>query len=403
MEFSTIFRRAYWILVTLGAVYVLGILALTFPIVQRNALYAHNVNPALWQNLSNVEQFGFLKHQVQPFTVATDNATLYAWHILPIQLYREHQEALESEEEIVPKPYLEASTGVGFQLLLSNPDAIVVVSFHGNAAHLASSYRPATYQQFLGLSTPEKPVHVVAFDYRGFGLSTGTPTEQGVIDDALALLSTITGYDTSVLNTNSGSPLKAARSGVDPSRIILVGQSMGTFVSTALFHEWAVVRQLPAFRTLVLLASFTSLPRLLDCYSIKGLAPPMLSPLMTFPQAQRWVMSKIVDSWDTARRLKELVETPGIGLDLAIMHAGDDWEIPWREGYGNWKVVAKATNGTGVMTDNFDSLDRSAIASWTSDDKRKKVRWEKVAHGGHNRIPTSEQTRLVILNSIEKD
>lgn len=389
MAFNNLFNKAFWALAACGLVYALALGALVYPVVQRNASYAHNINPTYFQDLNNTEQFGFLHHQVQPFTITTlDNETLFAWHILPLHLYHKHEKALKEQPEFGLKPYEIASESVGLQLLLNDPQATVVVSFHGNAAHLASNYRPSAYQQVLGVSTAEKPVHVVAFDYRGFGLSTGSPTEEGVIQDSVSLLSALTGQS----DSNRG------QKGVNPSQIILVGQSMGTFISTALYHEWVINLGRAPFKALVLIASFTSLPNLLDSYSFKGLTPPLLSPLLAYPRAQEWLRSKIQDKWDASVRLTELVKGPDVQLDLVMMHARNDWEIPWKEGRANWdRVLDAASDGkVGFARD----LDRE---EWKSMDGKKRLQWERVRHGGHNRIQTSEQAKLAILRLLEEE
>lgn len=380
-------------------------LALTIPALQRNVTYAHNINPAYWQNLSNVEQFGFLHHQVQPFTIkSTNDVTLHAWHILPAHLYRENKEDLTSQRDFGLKPFDEAVDSVGLRLLLNEPNAKVVVSFHGNAAHIGSSHRPATYQQLLSTSTREQPVHVIAFDYRGFGMSTGTPKEQGVIDDGVAVMSALCGSSPTDLAEHGGqSSGSSSRTRLHPSQIILVGQSLGTFVSTATYHEWTVKLQRAPFKALVLLASFSSLPKLLDSYSIKGLAPPVLSPLTQYPWAQKWVRERIWDKWDTASRLKELLRLADTKLDLSIMHARDDVEIPSREGYMNWLAVQEAVNGTGTFSSTHDDVYHPEFTkSWVSDDGMKRARWDKVRHGGHNRLPTSEHVKVILYDILER-
>lgn len=387
MPLDNFFRRVYWTLAACGLVYVLGIGALTYPAVQRNAIYANKINPTFYQDLNNTEQFGFLYHQIQPFTITTpDNVTLFAWHILPLHLYYKHELALREQPDFGLKPYEEAVHSVGLQLLLNDPQATVVVSFHGNAAHIASAYRPATYQQLMSSSTQKRPVHVVAFDYRGFGLSTGTPTETGVILDSISLLSALTGYSNQVHKS------------VEPSQVILVGQSMGTFISTATYHEWVLKLGRAPFKALVLIAGFSSLTELLQSYSIKGLTPPLLSPLLAYPRLQQWVLSSLADKWDTRQKLVEVAQSPDVRLDLTMMHARDDWEIPWREGRASWDgVLSAATNGSI----NFPrDLDRE---EWKSPDGKKHLRWERLRHGGHNRIPTSEQAKLAIMKLVEED
>jgi len=79
---------------------VLGLL-LTPPI-QRFALYAHKINTLfLGDDLDNSEAFGFAMNQVTPFNLRTsDGATLYGWHVLPIDVYARHERELREEDRL---------------------------------------------------------------------------------------------------------------------------------------------------------------------------------------------------------------------------------------------------------------------------------------------------------------
>jgi pimeloyl-ACP methyl ester carboxylesterase len=402
MPLESIFKKAFWSLAAAGIAYLLAVVALTVPSIQRNALYAHKVNPSLFQNLSDVEQFGFLHHQVQPFTVKTpDEETIHAWHILPLHLYHEHQEELIGQKNFGLKPSESVIDTVAFRLLANDSNAHVILNFHGNAAHLASARRPAAYDRQLGLSTPERPLHVIAFDYRGFGLSTGSPTEAGLTTDAESILSFLTGL------TPKGYFPPPRSSTIPPSNIILFGQSLGTAVATAVTHRWTLANHLPAFKGLILVSGFTCLPKLLDSYSMKGIVPPLLSPLSRYPRLKQYVISHIADIWPTDQRIADLISHPNSSssLDLTILHAGDDWEIPWREGYGNWEsaiAAAKSTKeGRGfVLVDEIaqEKLQNGEYAGdtiWT-DGRRKWVRWERARHGGHNKLAASNRAGLAV-------
>jgi abhydrolase domain-containing protein 12 len=60
---------------------------------------------------------------------------------------------------------------------------------------------------------------VLTFDYRGFGRSSGTPTENGILLGALAVVD----WPDWAVNV----------AGIPPSRILIFGQSLGTAVSIA--------------------------------------------------------------------------------------------------------------------------------------------------------------------------
>lgn len=251
----------------------------------------------------------------------------------------------------------------------------------------------------LSLSTPSNPVHVFAIDYRGFGVSTGTPTEEGLITDGVSLINFLT-----------AGPLK-----VPTSRIVIVGQSLGTAVTTAVAERFAfgssnlaaaqpAIKNAEPFAGVVLLASFSSLANLIESYSFKGLTPPMLSPIMGYPRSQNWLLSHIVDHWDTAGRLARLtgVNTTSVkavdmeytnkSLDLTIVHAFDDAEIPWYEGRRVWEAATgrHIKGAPGSMTyHKAEDGNPSEVKIWKNEISNqdgtrivKTVRWERIRYGG---------------------
>lgn len=351
--------------------------------------------------------------QVQPFNLETpDKETLYGWHILPPHLCLEHEDELAANAPSGPaEDYTETSA---FKLLSNNPNARVVVSckssnlanipqhltniaVHGNAAHLGSAQRPEIYRSILGLSTPSNPVHVFAMDYRGFGVSTGSPTEEGVITDGMSLLNFLT-----------GGPLH-----VSPSQIVIMGQSLGTAVTAAVAERFAfgspdpaaiqpVIKDPEPFAGVILLASFSKLASLIESYSFKGITPPLLSPLIGYPRVQNWVMNSIVDHWNTAARVARLAgvgptamndSKSGYGnkeLDLSIVHARDDVEIPWYEGRRVWQAAVGEgrEDGPGSLVYEYkDSNGPGEVKIWENKSPKspgvvKRVRWERVGYGG---------------------
>ncbi|GKZ36853.1 hypothetical protein AbraIFM66950_008086 [Aspergillus brasiliensis] len=417
VELQPIFKKAYWALAAGGIFYAIFVCAMTYPVVQRFALYVNKINPTAWQDVNLVESFGFLKTQVQPFNLVTpDNETLYGWHLLPLQLCHEHEEELNANEPDGPADDYTKTTA--FKLLKNDPNARVVVSFHGNAAHLASAQRPDIYRQVLGLSTPQNPIHVFAIDYRGFGLSSGTPTEEGLITDGVSLLNYLT----------SG-PLN-----ISPSRIVIMGQSLGTAVSAAVAERFAfgspdltaiqpALKDPEPFAGIILLASFSNVPSLIDSYSLKGITPPMLSLLTAYPRVHNWAKSHIVDRWDTAARVARLsgvnttISTDGPnpayankGLDLFIIHAANDVEIPWQEGRRVW-VAATGEHIPGapgrIVHERKDTNGPNEVQIWENQSTKdnavvKRVRWERVSYGGHNRVATFSVAALSVMRAFEK-
>ena len=78
-----------------------------------------------------------------------------------------------------------------------------VLHLHGNAANI-SNHLP------LVAWLPARGYNVLMIDYRGFGLSEGRPTLDGIVDDALAALQYL-----------------RTRPDVDRERLVVLGQSIG--------------------------------------------------------------------------------------------------------------------------------------------------------------------------------
>ena len=106
--------------------------------------------------------------------------------------------------------------------------APTVIVFNGNAGHRG-------FRADLALGLQARGLAVVLFDYRGYGGSTGNPTEAGLAEDARAVRRYV-----------------ASREDVDDARIVYFGESLGAGVAVGLAVELA-----PA--ALVLRSPFTSL------------------------------------------------------------------------------------------------------------------------------------------------
>jgi fermentation-respiration switch protein FrsA (DUF1100 family) len=106
-----------------------------------------------------------------------------------------------------------------------------ILMFHGNAGNI--SHRIDYLRMFhrIGYSS-------LIIDYRGYGRSTGTPSEEGTYRDALAAWRHLT-----------------TQRGVAPADIVLFGESLGGAVAS-----WLAARHAP--RALVMASTFTSVPDL---------------------------------------------------------------------------------------------------------------------------------------------
>jgi fermentation-respiration switch protein FrsA (DUF1100 family) len=105
--------------------------------------------------------------------------------------------------------------------------AVTFLAFHGNAANITN--RSELYRFLWDL-----PANVLALEYRGYGRSTGAPSEAGIYRDAEAA------YDYLVKTRN-----------IAPEEIVSFGQSLGTAVAVDLATKRNV-------RAIILEAPFAS-------------------------------------------------------------------------------------------------------------------------------------------------
>lgn len=95
-----------------------------------SALYANKINTLFFHDLNHGLYFGFADGQVTPFEITTpDGQTLYAWHVLPLDVYARHERKLRTGERH-KTPLADFAKTLQFQLLSSSadPPARVVIS-----------------------------------------------------------------------------------------------------------------------------------------------------------------------------------------------------------------------------------------------------------------------------------
>ena len=246
--------------------------------------------------------------------------------------------------------------------------------------------------------------HVFTIDYRGFGLSTGSPTEAGLVADGTTLIDWI---------------LKTVE--VPPERITIIGQSLGTAVASAMALHYAKPTSplLPAhpskvsalstseaplppitFAGIVLIAPFASLPSLMLTYRIGGFLP-LLLPLRLFPYLAGLLTSQMVDKWLSAERLEAYYEAVGelphllysaSGRSMGsvqVLHSIRDRDIPYHEtemicrrifGQGREPGIyeEEETDGPVQCVDGSDGATLLDVKKH----ERPRLRFELVEYGG---------------------
>ena len=147
---------------------------------------------------------------------------------------------------------------------------------HGNAGNVGDRVVHAALLTAAGFD-------VLLFDYRGYGRSSGRPNEDGTYRDARAALCLL------------------EQAGVDPRRVVYLGESLGGAVAVDLALERS-----PA--GMVLLSAFTGVRALGRLHY--PLVPPVLVP----------------DAYPTLRRIREL------RAPLLVLHGECDEIVPLSQG-----------------------------------------------------------------------
>ncbi|MFP4215615.1 MAG: alpha/beta hydrolase [Phycisphaerae bacterium] len=170
-------------------------------------------------------------------------------------------------------------------------NAPVVLFCHGNGGNISDRLPTLDILHRLGLG-------VLIFDYRGYGASEGSPSEQGTYDDARAA------WDWLVVGR-----------GIAPGRIIVQGRSLGGSVAA-----WLAGEVSPA--GLIIESTPMSIPEMgSDLYwYIPGF---LLRGLCRY-------------DYDTREHLKR------VACPVLVMHSPDDELVPFSHGQGNFAAAGEA-------------------------------------------------------------
>ena len=209
-------------------------------------------------------------------------------------------------------------------------------------------------------------------DYRGYGYSTGTPYEEGLITDAMAVVKWA---------------LEIAR--IPPERIVLLGQSLGTAVATGVAERF-IIEESIEFKGIILVAAFSDIPTLMSSYAIGGIIP-ILSPLRSYPILEQFFAKRVQETWYTARRLANLVQNSR-DINVQLIHSKNDFNIPWTHSNALFYAAVNATSERGLTSRQIDAarfhqdLGRSGHCNlWKTiqeDGGNKLIRQEVVNYGG---------------------
>ncbi|KAJ3088368.1 hypothetical protein HK102_008926, partial [Quaeritorhiza haematococci] len=267
----------------------------------RSVLYMHHFKYPFNARFEHPEMFGFGANRTRNFSIkSADETRIGVWHILPTRFFRDMRLKLSTSSRADESIYRKA--------LLERP---VALYFHGQAGHRGSPGRVEFYKNM----TDRLNVNVISIDYRGFGDSAGFPSEDGIVQDAEAVWNWI------------------VEQGVDPSRIMVVGHSLGTGVATALVYNLKEKGVTP--QALILQAPYSSMSAVIFDFRL-GEVVPLLAPFKAIPWMKNLILARLQDTYDSESRISS------IRCPVLIIYGRKDMTIPGRHGR---RLFQAAVNG----------------------------------------------------------
>lgn len=387
--FKLIFKYASISIAIVVGIYATFLGLLTTVSFQAHIVYLHKIQMTWSHNLNVPETFGFLHNQVTPFYIPISTGEeIYAWHILPIELYRQNQATLLSESS---GDTMDITTRHAFKLLCDDPEARLIIHMHGAAGTVGSGYRVPNYRA-LSAGQPSK-IHVLTFDYRGFGRSGGSsPTERGVFLDAVAVVDWA---------------LKIAN--IPPSRILIFGQSLGTAVNLAVSEHFALQPSPVVFAGHILVAPFVDAATLMATYKVAGTIP-LLGPVARIPFLFGYLKRFLQHQWSSKDRIAGYIhanEANGEKYRITIIHAEDDYDIPWTHSQELYWNAVNATKPSGVSRAELDAAKDSkkqdlgpagTVFEWSSENGV--IREEILKTGLHDVIMGDPVVTLAVMRIL---
>ncbi|XP_008267868.3 protein ABHD12B isoform X3 [Oryctolagus cuniculus] len=258
-----------------------------FPPLMEMLIYFNFYKAPFLVDLKNPE--AKIPHTVNFYISSEPGVILGVWHTVP--------SCREGDARGKDRGWYEAALQDG------NP---IIVYLHGSAQHRAASHRVR-----LAKVLSDGGFHVLSVDYRGFGDSTGKPTEEGLTVDAICV------YEWT-----------KARSGMTP--VCLWGHSLGTGVAT---NAAKVLEEKGCpVDAIVLEAPFTNM--WVACINY-----PLLMICRKFPRCSRALM-------DAMKRDRIVFPSDEnvkfLSSPLLILHGEDDRTVPLECGKKLYEIAHTA-------------------------------------------------------------
>lgn len=160
---------------------------------------------------------------------------------------------------------------------------------------------------------------------------------------------------------------------------------------------------------MITIAGFTNVKELVVTYAIAGILP-ILSPLRPYPYLQSLFAGYIYDTWKSDERLISLVKASK-KLNLILLHAYNDFDIPWSHCDSLFYAAANATLEDGDKPLKYlEVMDLREKTDYGAESYRN--RWPDarskgnsieqwiVTWGGHDQVVAGAGTSVIVAKAL---
>ncbi|XP_061546954.1 lysophosphatidylserine lipase ABHD12-like isoform X4 [Phycodurus eques] len=282
---SKAWRAARWLLLLYASVPFIVKLC---PSIQAKLVFLNFVQLPFFLDLKRPSDAG-LNHTLNFYLRPERTLSIGVWHTVPSDMWR--------EAEGKPEEWFEST------LSSAHP---AVLYLHGNTGTRGGDHRVQLYKVLSSSG-----YHVLAFDYRGWGDSQGSPSESGMTSDALFV------YEW----------LKKRRGG---GRVYIWGHSLGTGVATNLVRQLCDGGSPPD--ALILESPFTNIRE-------EARSHPFAAVYRHLPGFD-WFFLDAIAANDI--RFANDDNVNHISCPVLILHAEDDHVVPFHLGKELYEVAARS-------------------------------------------------------------
>ncbi|XP_059216001.1 lysophosphatidylserine lipase ABHD12-like [Centropristis striata] len=287
-------------LLALFVIFISVPFSLRIPELIQHLVYTQRIRLPFFVDLSRPAELS-LNHTINMYLTSEEGISLGVWHTVPEKQWNEAQ----------------GKDLAWYQNTLRDGSPVFIY-LHGNTGTRAAAHRIGVAKVLSALG-----YHVLVPDYRGFGDSTGEPTEAGLTTDALYLYNWV-----------------KARSG--NSLVLVWGHSLGTGVATNTAVK--LIEEGESFDAVILEGTFNSARQKMPGHVFTWYYWKFPGHGYFFPEP--WAENKAV--FPTEENLKKM------RCQILFLHSEDDHLVPIHFAQQLYEVAVSAQDAEQVKLVQFD-------------------------------------------------